>query len=54
MGKGKDVQDVTRFDNQAPASPDCACGCERCVLGQGELLGGPVEVGDSGDDKAPL
>jgi hypothetical protein len=54
VGREKDIQDITRFNNQAPTSPDHACGCEGHVLGEGELFGGAVEVGDSGYDEAPL
>ena len=49
-----DVQNVTGLDDQAPASPDGTSAHKSSVLSEGELLGGTVEVGDTGDDKRPL
>ena len=49
-----DIQDVTGLDDQAPASPDGTSTHQSSVLGEGELLGGTGEVGDTGDDEAPL
>jgi hypothetical protein len=49
-----DIQDVTGLDDQAPASPDGTSTHQSSVLGEGELLGGTGEVGDTGDDQAPL
>jgi len=55
VGKwGNDIHDIPRFNDQAPAGPDQTCACEGDVLGEGELFGGPVEVGDAGKDEAPL
>lgn len=48
------IQDVTGLDYQAPASPDGTSTHQSSVLGEGELLGGTSEVGDTGDDKTPL
>jgi hypothetical protein len=50
----KNVHDVSGFDYQAPARPDQTCGCQGGVLCEGELFGGAVEVGDTGEDEAPL
>jgi hypothetical protein len=49
-----DIQDVTGLDDQAPASPDGTSTHQSSVLGEGELLGGTGEVGDTSDDQAPL
>ena len=55
MGKwGNDIHDIPRLNDQAPAGPDQTCACEGDVLCEGELFGGPVEVGDAGKDEAPL
>lgn len=51
---GNDIHDIPRLNDQAPAGPDQTCACEGDVLGEGELFGGPVEVGDAGKDEAPL
>lgn len=51
---GFHVQDVTGLDDQAPTSPDGTSTHQSSVLGEGELLGGTGEVGDTGDDKTPL
>lgn len=48
------LQDVTGLDDQAPAGPDGTSAHQSSVLGERELLGGTVEVGDTGDDKGPL
>lgn len=47
-------QHVLGLDNQAPTSPDEARGGQGAVLGEGELLGGAGEIGDTGEDKSPL
>ncbi len=52
-GKRK-VHDIPRLNDQAPAGPDQACACQSHVLCEGELFGGAVEVGDAGEDEAPL
>lgn len=51
---GFHIQDVTGLDDQTPASPDGTSTHQSSVLGEGELLGGTGEVGDTGDDKTPL
>lgn len=48
------VQNVAGLDNHAPASPDGTGTHEGGVLGEGELLSGTGEIGDTGDDEAPL
>lgn len=49
-----DIQDVTGLDNQAPAGPDSTGAHQGDVLGEGQLLGRAIEVGDTGDDQSPL
>jgi hypothetical protein len=51
---GFHVQNVTGLDDHAPASPDGTSTHQSSVLGEGELLGGTSEVGDTGDDQTPL
>jgi len=46
--------DVSRLDDQAPASPDQTRGCKSDVLCKGKLFGRAVEVGDACEDEAPL
>lgn len=41
------IQIVFWLDDQTPPGPDDACRRESNVLGQGELLGGAVKVGDA-------
>lgn len=53
-GGGGAVQHVLGADDEAPASPDETGACEGEVLGEGELLGGTGEVGDTGKDERPL
>lgn len=48
------IQVVLRRDDHAPAGPDGTGGHKGTVLGQGELLSGALEVGDTGDDECPL
>ena len=50
----RDEQDISRLDDQAPARPDHASGCESDILGEGQLLGRTVEVGDAGNNDAPF
>lgn len=50
LSSKENIQQVARFDDQAPPSPDCSRSCESSVLGEGELLGGTGEVRDTGDD----
>lgn len=45
---------VSRLDDQAPASPDQACAGQGDVLCEGELFSGAVEIGDAGEDECPL
>jgi hypothetical protein len=54
LAVGVHIQDITGFDNHAPASPDGTSTHKGGVLGERELLGGTGEVGDTGDDEAPL
>jgi hypothetical protein len=51
---GIHIQNVAGLDNHAPASPDGTGTHEGGILGEGELLSGTGEVGDTGDDEAPL
>lgn len=51
---GFNVQNISRFDDEAPSSPDGASACQGEVLRQGELFGRPREVADSGNDDGPL
>lgn len=50
----EDVQDVTGLNDHAPAGPNSASGHQSSVLGKRQLLGGTVEVRDTGDDQSPL
>ena len=51
---GLHIQDVTGLNDHAPAGPDGTSAHQSSVLGEGELVGGTGEVGDTGDDQAPL
>lgn len=48
------IQDVTGLDDHAPASPDSTGTHKGGVLSERELLSRTGEVGDTGDDEAPL
>ena len=48
------VQNVSRFNDEAPPSPNHAGGCESDILGKGETFGRSSKVTDSGEDDAPL
>lgn len=52
VDSGKEV--VLGLDDHAPASPDETGAGQGKVLGEGELLGGACEVGDTGKDESPL
>lgn len=51
---GLHIQDVTGLDDHAPASPDSTGTHKGGILSERELLGGTGEIGDTGDDEAPL
>lgn len=48
------VQVVLGLDDQAPSGPDETGAGQGKVLGEGELLDGSREVGDTGKDESPL
>jgi hypothetical protein len=48
------IQVVLGLDDEAPASPDNTGARQGEVLGEGEVLDGTSEVGDTGKDKSPL
>jgi hypothetical protein len=50
----RDVQDVSWLNDQAPSCPNHTSGCESYILGEGELLCGTGEIGDTGEDETPL
>lgn len=52
--RGESIQNVTRFNNQAPPSPDSARKHESGILSQRELFGGTTKVRDTSDDESPL
>jgi hypothetical protein len=55
LGEGRrDIQDVSWLDDQAPSCPDHTSSCEGYILGDGELLCGTREIGDTGEDETPL
>lgn len=49
-----DIQVVLGLDDEAPASPDNTGAGQGQVLGEGEVLNGTSEIGDTGEDKSPL
>jgi hypothetical protein len=54
LAVGVHIQNVAGLDDHTPASPDGTGTHEGGILGEGELLSGTGEVGDTGDDEAPL
>lgn len=48
------IQVVLGLDDEAPASPDNTGAGQGKVLGEGEVLDGTSEIGDTGEDKSPL
>ena len=48
------VQNISRFNDETPPSPDHAGGCESDVLGKGETLSWSSKVTNAGEDNAPL
>ena len=48
------VQEVSRFNDETPSSPNHAGSCESDVLGKGETLSWSSKVTNAGEDDAPL
>lgn len=54
LGVRLHIQNVAGLDDHAPASPNSTGTHQGGILGERELLGGTGEIGDTGDDEAPL
>ena len=50
----EDEQDIARFDDHTPPSPDGPGGHKSSVLGKRQFLGWSIEVGDTSNDYTPL
>lgn len=48
------LQYVPRLNDEAPSSPDSACGHESGILSQREGFSRASEIGDTSEDETPL
>lgn len=48
------LQEIPRFDDEAPSGPDDASGCESEILREGEVLRRSSKVTDPSEDDTPL
>ena len=53
-GDGGGLQNVPRLNDEAPPSPDSACGHESGILSQREGFSRAGKLGDTSEDETPL
>lgn len=53
-GDGGSLQEVPRLNDEAPPSPDSACGHESGILSQREGFSRAGEIRDTSEDETPL